>query len=172
MKLVDVAWMVVLGGVVAVACKGMLPDYHEVTVSHGDGDIDHDKNTLADYDSSETVVAYTMGWAPGDRARHRDLIREQERNYKRMIAAQDRAQLAFLTGKPQEEKTDITGDPVDVLTGYLEPPKTMNEALIGLISAISLALVGFTVYWLRKQNRRRNGDRQHGSYGDGTASDG
>lgn len=140
-----------------VAACALMPDYHEITVSYGEGDLDPDSDARSDFDSSEAVIAYTIGWAPGARARHRELIRETERAWKENVAAVDRSQLAFLTGKPVAGETDALGDPIDALFRFAgeEQPKTISEALVLLITAVAFGIAGVTFWLLRRQHRAR-----------------
>lgn len=129
--------------------------YVELTGGYADGDLDPKKNDRVGYDTSETMIALTLGLDIGAYRRDSKTRREMERGFKYMVAASDRNQLAFLTGQAQHEATDALGNPLDALSGYIEPPKNMNEALVGLIGALSLAIAGFTFYWLRKQHQLR-----------------
>ncbi len=167
MKLFALAVLLV---VAVVACKAMLPDYIGVSVSQplGDGtSIDGgDGHGMFGSGSgsfdAETYVALVIGYSPGDRVRHREHMKAIERAWKKNVAAVDRNQFAFLTGKlVADQGDDALGDPVGpdlsnpidvIVTVVPDVPKTLAETLMLLGWAIALAIVGVTYYFLRKQH--------------------
>ena len=118
-----------------------MPDTYGITGGYGQGNIDHDNNTSADYDTDQWIGLLTVGWSPGDTRRHQE-----------SLAATRRLEIATVTGKvqpivveqPDKEESD------DSVIGVLMPdiPDTEEESwnLVRWAGAIVLLAVSFFIY--------------------------
>lgn len=171
MKLLALAALLI-GAV--IACKAMLPDYVGVSVSQplGDGSsIDGGDGhgmfgTGGGSLDAQTYIGLMIGYSPGERSRHKSLMKEIERSWKKQVAAQDRAQIAFLTKTLVADKgnVDLLGDPVgpdlsnpvDVLVKVVpEVPETFEQLLLLFGWAVVVLMLSAAFYFLRKQHIAR-----------------